>query len=129
MHLDTCFLVDLQRERSTRAHGAAHAFLAKHPEEPMAISVVTAMEYLEGFEDGQLWTTDPFLDLFACVPLNLQAATRASRIRRNLRRSGSLIPDADILIAASALVAGEPLVTDNTAHFARVDGLDVRGYR
>ena len=41
---------------------------------------------------------------------------------------GSLIGDFDILIAATALSEGIPLVTDNTDHFGRIEGLEVEIY-
>ena len=40
-----------------------------------------------------------------------------------------MIGDFDVLIAATALDAGIPLVTANTAHFQRVEGLSVELYR
>jgi tRNA(fMet)-specific endonuclease VapC len=42
-----------------------------------------------------------------------------------LRASGQLIEDADLLIAARALVYDMTLVTHNTAHFARISGLQI----
>lgn len=52
-----------------------------------------------------------------------------SRIRRILRQRGEMIGDFDILIAATAQEAGPCLVTDNTKHFKRIEGLEVEGYR
>ena len=44
------------------------------------------------------------------------------RIRFTLRRAGTLIPDNDIWIAASALQYGVPVITRD-AHFRSVPGL------
>lgn len=51
-----------------------------------------------------------------------------SRIRRDQRQQGEMIDEFDILIAATALDAGRPLVTDNTRHFERIGELIVEGY-
>ncbi len=55
-------------------------------------------------------------------------AVRASRIRRQLRKEGALLPDNDILIAACALQHGEALATNDAAHFARIRGLKLVDY-
>jgi predicted nucleic acid-binding protein len=51
---------------------------------------------------------------------------RFARIRAELRSQGQLIPDLDILIAASALEYELSLVTRNTRHFRRIPGLSIR---
>jgi tRNA(fMet)-specific endonuclease VapC len=45
-----------------------------------------------------------------------------------LRASGQLIDEADLLIAAIALVHDMILVTNNTAHFARITSLQVEDW-
>ena len=129
MHLDTSFLIDLQRERERREPGACHSFLGRHGDVPIRISVVAAMEYLEGFSDGEVAGQLPFLAAFDRVSIDLAESVQASRIRRELRLSGQLLPDADILIAACAIHQQEPLVTDNTDHFRRIPGLQLLSYK
>lgn len=46
--LDTCFLIDLQREWTRRERGTATAFLEEHREEEFGISVVAALECPDG---------------------------------------------------------------------------------
>ena len=128
MFLDSCFLIDLQRERRADREGPARRFLARHGEARFSISVIVAMEFCEGFSDGDLWTARGFLDLFHRVPLDEQVALRASRIRRKLRETGQLLPDNDILIAATAMEGGEPLVTNNILHFKRIGALQLLDY-
>jgi predicted nucleic acid-binding protein len=91
------------------------------------ISVVAAMEFLEGFSNPA--KGERLLDPFKQVVFNDHMARRASWIRRELRESGKLIGDLDILIAATAMQMGEPLVTANEAHFKRISGLDCISYR
>ena len=51
--------------------------------------------------------------------------TRAADIYAALRQRGEPIGDADILIAASALVNGLMVVTNNEDHYRRIPGLGV----
>lgn len=125
--LDTCFLIDLQRELKRREAGPATRFLRSHPGESFAISVVTVTEFLEGFDEPA--AGERLLRPFPWLEVTAEVARRAARIRRDLRLRGERIGDFDILIAATAQVADCPLVTDNTAHFARITALTVEHYR
>ena len=129
MHLDSCFLIDLHREKFRRQDGPAHRFLRSHLAEPLSVSVVAAMEYFEGFADEDLWKGQRFLEPFEIVHVSQKAALRASRIRRALRIRGLLLPDNDILIAACAIEAGRALTTRNADHFRRIEGLEIVNYR
>jgi tRNA(fMet)-specific endonuclease VapC len=53
---------------------------------------------------------------------------KAAELYAGLRMRGQLIEDADLLIAAIALVHNMTLVTNNTAHFARITGLRVEDW-
>jgi tRNA(fMet)-specific endonuclease VapC len=53
---------------------------------------------------------------------------KAAEFYATLRASGQLIEDADLLIAAMALVHDMTLVTHNMAHFARISGLQVEDW-
>jgi tRNA(fMet)-specific endonuclease VapC len=125
--LDTCFLIDLQREFKAGKTGDARKYLEQHPDTPFAVSVVSATEYLEGF--GDIQTGERHLRSFRWLNMNPPVAREAAIIRRFLRLSGQLIGDFDILIAATAKATGIPLVTDNMEHFQRVEGLEVETYR
>jgi tRNA(fMet)-specific endonuclease VapC len=58
-------------------------------------------------------------DIASCVDI----ADWFGKVKASLKRKHLLIPDADILVAATALSRGMPLVTGNTRHFSRIDGL------
>jgi tRNA(fMet)-specific endonuclease VapC len=45
-----------------------------------------------------------------------------------LRKNGVLIDDIDILIAGIALANNLMLVTHNTSHFSRIDGLEIQDW-
>jgi predicted nucleic acid-binding protein len=53
---------------------------------------------------------------------------RAAEIYAELRARGQLIEDADLLSAAIALVNDLTLVTNNTAHFNRIEGLQIEDW-
>ena len=125
--LDTCFLIHLQREWVRQQPGPATRYLERHAAEEFGVSVITTLEFLEGYRnpaDGER-----FLDPFPQLAVTSQAARIGSRIRRDLRQKGEMIGDFDILIAATALETGRILVTDNARHFERIEGLAVETYR
>ena len=55
--------------------------------------------------------------------MDVETLDKAASIYASLKKSGQLIEDSDILIAASCLAHDNTLITDNTRHFDRVDGL------
>jgi tRNA(fMet)-specific endonuclease VapC len=125
--LDTCFLIHLHREWVKKQPGPATRYLEQHHEEEFNISVITTLEFLEGFDemaDGQR-----FLTPFPSLPVSANVAHIGNRIRRDLRKRGEMIGDFDILIAATAIEAAVPVVTDNLNHFNRIEGLVVESYR
>ena len=59
------------------------------------------------------------------LPVDDKVADHASSIYAHLASRGELIGDADILIAATALVHQMGLTTNNRKHFEKVPGLHV----
>ena len=53
----------------------------------------------------------------------------SAKVYGDLYRRGALVPDADVLIAATALVEGRTIVTNNREHFARIGGLTVENWK
>lgn len=127
MILDTCFLIDLQREAKRDESGPAHRFLESHSSDRFFIPAIAAAEFLEGFPDPR--RGERLLAPFATIDFDSSTARIAAIIRRDLRLAGRLIGDFDILIAATALAADRPLVTDDTDHFARIPDLALMDYR
>jgi predicted nucleic acid-binding protein len=124
--LDTCFLIDLQREFRSKKRGASRVYLEEHRSDHFGISVISLSEFLEGFDDPA--DGEGLLRPFQLLGVNPAVARQASRIRRGLRLKGQLIGDFDILIAATAVVGEFTLVTKNTDHFGRIDGLLLEAY-
>lgn len=90
------------------------------------ISAVTQYELLMGATDEikkrdvEILTT-PLLIL----PFTKQIAEKSAEIYHNLRLKNKMIEFRDIFIAATAIVHDLPVLTHNTKHFERIDGLDI----
>jgi tRNA(fMet)-specific endonuclease VapC len=98
----------------------------------LAVSIVAFGEIIEGaylFPDPETYLAlfRQFLSGFMILPLTEPIMEVFASNRARLRRQGMLIPDLDLLIAASALSFDLTLLTRNVRHFARLP--DLRIYR
>jgi len=57
------------------------------------------------------------------LPYDTGTAKIFGRIRAHLEETGTILPDADLQIAATALCHDLELVTGNLRHFSRISGL------
>jgi tRNA(fMet)-specific endonuclease VapC len=64
-----------------------------------------------------------FVDRFASLPFDDEAAEAYSQIRARLEELGTPIGPNDLMIAAIAVTNNAVLVTHNTREFGRVEGL------
>ncbi|MDQ6844410.1 MAG: hypothetical protein M3Z92_08680 [Bacteroidota bacterium] len=62
------------------------------------------------------------------LPLTMEAAEVAAEIYADLRKRRESIGHTDSLIAGIALANNLQLITNNTAHFKRVKGLDLANW-
>lgn len=92
-------------------------------------SIITRFEILRGLivKNAQRQITNFGLICLQSREINLtdEIVNRASEIYADLYKRGKLIGDADILIAATALENGLPVVTNNESHFNRISGLQI----
>lgn len=128
MIIDTTFLIDLEREVSSGKEGPAMAFLALHATETLRISVVTYGELAEGYADPQAPELAELVAPYGLVGITKSIGSRYGMISRELRGSGERWGDNDLWVAATALEAGEPIVTRDREHFGRIRALRVHGY-
>ena len=128
LSVDTCFLIDLEREQRKRISGPARSFLEGHPEAEFRLSLVAFGEFAAGLDRPD----HPRLDLvrlgYDIMPTDEETALVYARICRNLRERNCLIGANDLWIAAHALQHRLPLVTRNASEFSRVPDLLVIGY-
>jgi tRNA(fMet)-specific endonuclease VapC len=108
----------------------ARGYLAEHGR--FTFSILTRYEILRGLKaKGATKQTAAFDRLCArsvVLPLSDEIVVKAAEIYAELRNCGQLIGDGDILIAASALVHGLAVVTNNEEHFKRITGLQVNNW-
>lgn len=93
------------------------------------ITVVTYYEVMNGllYKDAkkQLARFEEFVRLNNVLPLTLKAATISAGFFAELRKMGKVIGHNDVLIAGIALEQDMVLITNNTSHFNRIDGLSL----
>ncbi len=92
-------------------------------------SIITRFEILRGLKvkNAQRQITNFGLICLPSRVINLtsEIIIRAADIYADLYKSGSLVGDADILIAATAINNNLAVVTNNESHFNRISGLQV----
>lgn len=127
---DTSFVVDL-----LRGNEAAAQFLdiIEREARPQKVSSVTVLELFEGVgradtpADKQARILD-VLESKHVVSADQAVMRKAGKLSGELLSCGERIEREDCIIAATALLNDEPVITRNTAHFERIDGLEVRAY-
>jgi tRNA(fMet)-specific endonuclease VapC len=127
--LDTDVLSALMRGiPSALSH--ANKYLSENPE--LAFSSITRYEILRGLKaknaSRQLASFDAFCANNKVLPLTDPIVVRAADIYAELHAQGRLIPDADLLIAATALEHNLVLVTNNISHFNRIRQLRLENW-
>ena len=102
--------------------------------EDLFVSVVVVAELRYGADHGARRRTnhariDALVEEIEPLDFDLRAAATYGRVRAQLEAGGAPIGPNDMLIAAHALSRGLSVVTDNTAEFRRVKGLEVENWR
>lgn len=98
--------------------------------EGIAVSIVSLAELFEGTTgsndpDRREKALTDFLEPFAIINLDVPICRLFGTERARLRAMGTLIPDMDLLIGATALRHNLTLLTNNRRHFARLPGLNI----
>ena len=86
------------------------------------ISVVVEIEVLTYHETpGKIPLVEEFVSLATILPLDEKVKNKAIDLRRTQRK----LKLADAIIAATALVYGLTIITNNTRDFKNISGLDI----
>ncbi|MGD6807420.1 MAG: type II toxin-antitoxin system VapC family toxin [Candidatus Bathyarchaeia archaeon] len=94
--------------------------IARDNYSPAIISAITLMEVLRGFEDKKrLQISELLSESFSILNLDNNVIEAYCRIYRRLKQEGNLLPDADLIIAATAIAYNLTLETNDT-HFQRL---------
>lgn len=128
--VDSGFLIDLMR---TEPAAVAKELALEQAGERVLVSAVVVYELERGLAaarapEAERARIGRVLYARTVVPLDEAAARRAGEVDGTLRARGQPIDPEDALIAGTALVRGETLVTRNIRHFARIPGLRLETY-
>ncbi len=94
--------------------------LAKDIYNPAIISPIILMEVLRGFEDKKRLMIEQLLtESYSVVNLDKNIIEVYCRLYRKLKQEGNLLPNADLIIAATAIAHDLTLET-NDGHFLRL---------
>jgi tRNA(fMet)-specific endonuclease VapC len=114
--LDTDVLSGLMRGTPPALH-RARGYVAVHGQ--LTLSLVTRFEILRGLKAKQATARQLAFDIFCRSNEVLPISEEVISTR------GKLIPDADILIAATAVTHGLVLATNNLRDFGRIPHLQI----
>lgn len=130
MILDTTFIIDLMR-RNESALATKDRLLTGN--ETFRISSATVFELWSGIaasdkaelEKAKVLAAMKGVDL---IGISRVVAEKAGEVHGTLVKEGKAIDHIDAMIAATAMLENETVLTRNTKHFTRVTGLKVESY-
>lgn len=101
--------------------------------ELLSISIISYYEIVSGLQSidakKRIAEFEKFCELIDIINLDKASISASCKIYATLKKSGKLIDDIDILIAGVALSNNLLMVTDNTDHFERIEGLKIENWR
>lgn len=99
----------------------------------LSISIISYYEIISGLQsinaNRRIAEFEKFYELIESLNLDKDSISASCKIYASLKKSGRLIDDIDILIAGSALSNNCVMVTNNTEHFERIEGLKVENWK
>lgn len=112
---------------------SVRARFAQHSANELAISVITLGELRFGAEKSQareraITVIDELASLMAIAELSEDVAMHYGDIRASLQKSGQIIGNNDLWLAAHARSNDWVLVTNNEKEFVRVESLRVENW-
>ncbi len=129
--LDTDTLSEFLKRRDPIILQNGRQYLAEHGQ--FAFSAVTRYEIRRGYLSrkaiARLQRFDYFCQNSIVFPILDDVLDQAALLWSDARMRGLPDNDADLIIAATALVHGRTLATGNAAHFAWIPGLPLEDWR
>jgi predicted nucleic acid-binding protein len=111
--VDTDIIIDYLRRRAYAA-----TLLTRWSDSGLlAVSSITHLELYHGMKTSEEPATSAFLDGLVSVAVDVPIARRAGAMLGKLRSKGMTVGMADSIIAATAIILGVPLLTNNVAHY------------
>ena len=107
--------------------------MQRHINDAIAISVITLMELYYGAYKSQkvaanlakIKTLEQAIDIIA---IGSESTEIFGLLKAQLEGAGNRLDDLDLIIASCAMAQNLTLVTNNTKHFARIDGLKLANW-
>ncbi len=107
--------------------------LKLHLNYPIKISVITLMELYYGAYKSQkiennlakIKTLETWLEV---LPANQEIVEIFGMLKSKLEKTGKAIDDFDLILASTALSHNLIIVTNNTKHFQRIEGLKIENW-
>jgi tRNA(fMet)-specific endonuclease VapC len=129
--LDTDILTEIFKGRNQYVATNATNYLHTHGQ--FAIFAMTRFEVVRGLRhkraNTMLASFSSMCARMVVFPISDDVLHRAADLWVTARNAGHPQRDADLIIAATALVRGRTLVTGNTAHFQWINGLSIADWR
>lgn len=102
-------------------------------DEKVAISFMSVAELFYGAEKSDntgenITLIEEFLLAIEIIHSDLEILRKFGELKATLGKSGNILADADIFIAASVLVRCNLLITGNVRHFRRIDELRIENW-
>ncbi len=128
--IDTDILSEFFKGNS-QVRTRAEEYISEHKR--LTISHIQKYEILKGLKaknaKKQIKAFEMFCDANITLPITDDVIEKASEIYASLKATGILISDADILVAAIAIVNNLTLITNNTNHFSRIKVLKLDNWK
>jgi tRNA(fMet)-specific endonuclease VapC len=121
---DHCIAI-LRGQLDLRAHVS--------PDEELATTVISVAELTHGVyrsrhREDNLARLDVLLSTLVILPFDEPAGRRFGALKAELESGGQPLDDLDLEIASIALETNSMLLTNNTKHFKRINGLRISNW-
>ncbi len=126
--LDKNFIITGEREGRRGTKGRADQFLEAHPEALFYITFTVAGELACGQTAAPRRDWERLCRRYPLLPWTQEVSWQYGELYRHLAAKGRLIGTNDLWIAATALVHGMGVVTNNVDEFRRIPGLNILTY-
>jgi tRNA(fMet)-specific endonuclease VapC len=118
---------------SIKGNSTVNKNIEKYATIPKAISIITFGELLYGAKKSQQKDKNTAIiyrlaEIFPIVGITRSTIEAFTDIKIALDKKGEGIEDFDLLIAATALSLNYTLITNNTKHYKRIDGLQIENW-
>ena len=116
-----------------KGNAAIRRNLKNHFNDQINISVITLMELYYGAHKSQKVSSNlskikVIEQVLEIIPVGVECVEIFGLLKSQLETEGNRLDDFDLIIAACALAHNLTLVTNNTKHFQRIDGLNLANW-